>query len=366
MRQLAPVGGTKKPVYLEDCPEFRDWVNCFLELRGMHRFKDDPEWGNRLQKFRNGTVDLSDIAAINARVVTDPSNNLTLPPDVKYATYYNRDRDAINAALFEERCKSLYGTTGNTNDSVMVFSSNLEVQNSTKTYVPFRNCRAFWENCTEHNLDLSRAGRLDPVLRLYRGCHVMIPCNIDVKRGLANGTQATFQKIVLKTNETPRVILLDGNVPVRAVYANQVSHIVLRHCNGRIQPTSFHIQPKRHSFKANMLKPEVLRIANDKYDTLQMRGIQLPVVVNNATTGHKLQGSGVDTLFVHNWNYTTNWPYVILSRVKTISGLFLRTKLTDDLTEYTMPSALTTMLEKFRAKVPTYYTLQQYTQLQQE
>jgi hypothetical protein len=32
----------------------------------------------------------------------------------------------------------------------------------------------------------------------------------------------------------------------------------------------------------------------------------LPVVSNNATTGHKLQGSSVDSIFVHNWIYEKN------------------------------------------------------------
>jgi hypothetical protein len=37
-----------------------------------------------------------------------------------------------------------------------------------------------------------------------------------------------------------------------------------------------------------------------------MKGIQLPVVSNNATTGHKLQGSSVDSIFVHAWIYEKN------------------------------------------------------------
>jgi hypothetical protein len=35
---------------------------------------------------------------------------------------------------------------------------------------------------------------------------------------------------------------------------------------------------------------------------------------NNATTGHKLQGSSVDSIFVHAWIY--EWAYVVLSRVR--------------------------------------------------
>jgi hypothetical protein len=64
---------------------------------------------------------------------------------------------------------------------------------------------------------------------------------------------------------------------------------------------------------------------------------QLQVLVNNATTGHKLQRSGIDSLFVHNWSYVTNWPYVMLSRVKTRAGLFCRKKLSRDLSKYAVP-----------------------------
>jgi len=38
MRQLKPC--RQLPVYADDCIEFKDWVNCFIELEGMHQFKD--------------------------------------------------------------------------------------------------------------------------------------------------------------------------------------------------------------------------------------------------------------------------------------------------------------------------------------
>ena len=31
-----------------------------------------------------------------------------------------------------------------------------------------------------------------------------------------------------------------------------------------------------------------------------MKSLQIPLLVNNATTGHKLQESGVDSLYVYN------------------------------------------------------------------
>jgi hypothetical protein len=85
---MEPVGARKKPVYLEECPEFKDWVNCFFELKGMHRFKEDPEWGLLLQQFCDGNVTLNDIDTINEQVV---QNGTTLPENIKYATYFNRD-----------------------------------------------------------------------------------------------------------------------------------------------------------------------------------------------------------------------------------------------------------------------------------
>jgi hypothetical protein len=50
---------------------------------------------------------------------------------------------------------------------------------------------------------------------------------------------------------------------------------------------------------------------------------------NDATTGHKLQGISKDVIIITSWPtgglaaMFKNWEYVVLSRVRTISGLFL-------------------------------------------
>ena len=49
---------------------------------------------------------------------------------------------------------------------------------------------------------------------------------------------------------------------------------------------------------------------------------QFGVNSNVATTGHKLQGMSKDNLVVTDWNYDKNWVYVVLSRVRTLAGLF--------------------------------------------
>ena len=50
---------------------------------------------------------------------------------------------------------------------------------------------------------------------------------------------------------------------------------------------------------------------------------QIPINMNDATTGHKLQGMSKDKLIVVSWSYISNWIYVVLSRVRTLKGLFM-------------------------------------------
>jgi hypothetical protein len=330
----------------------------------MHRFKQDPEWGELLLRFRDGNMTETDLQKINERVVNPAT---VLPEDIKYATFFNRDRDSINAALFEERCNYLYSRNPNKpiTDSIMIFSDDLQVQNSSDQYIPFINSTSFWEKCAEDDIKMPRgSGRMDPVLKLYLRCRLMLPCNTSVKDGLANGTQATLEKVVLKPGQQSRCILLGGQVPVLAVHASQVSHIVLRHSNERITPPTFTVRPKLHSFRANILKPRMLQVGGKERELLKMKATQLPVIINNATTGHKLQGTGVDCLFVHNWSYVTNWVYVMLSRVKTRAGLFCRKPLSTDTNKYTVPKSLTNMLDQFRARAtPTYWDEDDYNEL---
>ena len=47
----------------------------------------------------------------------------------------------------------------------------------------------FWTTCSENDIKLPRGkGRLDPVLKIYKDCRVMLTTNIDDKNGQANDT----------------------------------------------------------------------------------------------------------------------------------------------------------------------------------
>jgi hypothetical protein len=97
-----------------------------------------------------------------------------------------------------------------------------------------------------------------------------------------------------------------------------------------------------------MPRPAELR-GKSKKIKMTFSANQLPVVVNNATTGHKLQGCTKKNIFVNCFSYAKNWPYVVLSRVKTRKGLYLRLPL-DKSKDYSVDLKLVQMKQIFACK----------------
>ena len=314
-QQLEPVGRGKLPIYKDNnCPYFIDWVNCYIELNGMHRFKKDVRWGKLLMRMQNGELTKEDVEFINTKVVTVHKSR-HLPKDLRYTTYFNRDRDAINTVLFEECCTRLRCHNVSTRDTLIVLADRLEAKTSHGTYEPFHNW-FFWENCGEDDIKFPKDcnGRMDSLLKLNKGCQLMLVFNNNVRRRETNGTTVTLISICLKPNIIPIQILI-GKLPVKAIYASQVVSIVLKHNNPNIIPNTFQLEPIEFRITARILKPKLLQMKEDDCEMVKMKATQLPVISNQATTGHKLQGASINQLFVNNWNYTTNWPYVVLSRL---------------------------------------------------
>ena len=68
----------------------------------------------------------------------------------------------------------------------------------------------------------------------------------------------------------------------------------------KIQPNTFEMFAKEHSFECKLLLPSDMQQTGEDTELFHMKATQFQIIVNNATTGHKLQGSGVENLFVHN------------------------------------------------------------------
>ena len=125
---------------------------------------------------------------------------------------------------------------------------------------------------------------------------------------------------------------------------------VFEHVNKDARPQRFSAKPKTINATARIPTSRESMSSSNPNDKmiLSIEMCQVLVVSNTATTGHKLQGSGVDCLLVSEWFNEASWIYVILSRVKTRGGLFLRGELRPDIALHKIPEKLTKKLNYFR------------------
>ena len=104
---------------------------------------------------------------------------------------------------------------------------------------------------------------------------------------------------------------------------------------------------KHSSVKANYTLPQHWQLGNTT-STMHVSANQLPLMSNAATTGHKLQGSSLDAAYVPDWNYSVNWPYAVISRVRSLRGLFIGKKL-DPTKDYSVPVELQRLMRFFHS-----------------
>ena len=344
--QLKPVGPGKLPIYNDYCPYFHGKLNCFIELDGKWRFKDDKEYGDIMLRFREGEPTLEDIRRINNTchvAVKKP------PAGIQIATHKNVNRDAINTAIFEEYC-----TTNRPSDNsilssaAVIFMDNLTMKNSSETPVPVQSNaikKYFYENCGENDLDVGdKRGRTDPMLKLYYDCPLMLTKNADVPNGQANGSRVRLRSITMKTGEESFPLKLQCGTTVRAMYASQVLALEVEHEAPDIIPRKFEVKSEKVTFTAT------IEMGTEDCIT-GMTGNQFPLISNACTTGHKLQGCTCSLILVNEWYYGSNWPYVVLSRVKTLEGLHIKQALDENLDKYRMPEEMTRMLDAFRSTI---------------
>ena len=84
----------------------------------------------------------------------------------------------------------------------------------------------------------------------------------------------------------------------------------------------FKLLPQKYSVVVTML-PHNIATTKIKFGCSMT---QFPINVNDGTTGHKLQGMSKDYLIIASWpsgGLFRNWEYTVLSRVRTLDGLFL-------------------------------------------
>ena len=165
---------------------------------------------------------------------------------------------------------------------------------------------------------------MDVFLKLTTNIPLMYTENDDVPNGIANGTLCRLVKVVLLPNITSNdfeLINIDGYY-VRTIGASKVDYLVCKFTNS---DRTFHVVAThvkcQISMPIELIPGEIIR------KIVRATVNRFPLLVNYATTGHKLQGQMVSSLYISEWYYGANWPYVVLSRVRTLQGLFFQTPL---------------------------------------
>jgi hypothetical protein len=353
-----------KPICAEDDVLYSDsntasvWentINCAIFLDNSHRFKDDPQFGEILARMRNGKDTREDRKLINKRVVSASNSStttLTLPehaPDACFACSTNKERNGVMAATFKMHIEETHPTIDDDippPDHTLIIEAAVSTTTQTETEDETGNTKTKKRrggrrqrqrrkvSTAFHDIIITQLGdddikstdfasngaKLEPALRIYPGSHHMCITNADLDEGRGNGTLCKCLKAKLRNDGQERRWKNWDGKKVWTVSVDDVEWVEFEHypTNGT-KARTFKLKPQEFSatIKFPLTETITTSVGNAKVK-------QVPVNSNIATTGHKLQGMSKDILIVNDWNYRcVNWVYVVLSRVRTLAGLYL-------------------------------------------
>jgi hypothetical protein len=159
-----------------------------------------------------------------------------------------------------------------------------------------------WSLCGDDNVDAKNNIKIDPCLKLIKGCPVMINSNVEKERNLVKGTLGNFVGVRLKTGCSLHIEDYNG-FKVLAAHISDLDSLYLMLENEK---------------KIVELKPEANSVdisVPSGTSRTKIKGFkicQFAVNLSLATTGHKLQGMTKDVLILSEISLVPNWLYVVL------------------------------------------------------
>ena len=389
-------------------------LNVAIFLEDTHRFRDDPKFGEVLKKLWRGQFDRDDKKYINSRVV-GPNVNLpdVMSGDISYACPSNLQRNQISWGIFDKRIRAnnpLATSNDPPPDHTIIIEADIQSKSSSRAGSSVRVSSSVREmilsTCGDNDIrvtksnskgdknDTSRGGqKIDPALRLYQGCPGMGISNKDLDNGVGNGTAFEVLRVQLKEMASSlRWTNWDG-YKVQTVSVTDVAYVECMHRKPRFLQA---LEAKLNELEAKLdpdtvpgslesviatLKKEIDQATNklkfklkpvsftatasvaidsfsdEKHVFSGVKITQIPMNLNDATTGHKLQvhlpffsvrrillillsyslnslllqGCSREKLIVASFTKQwKNWIYVVLSRVRTLAGLYLLEPLDED------------------------------------
>ena len=141
--------------------------------------------------------------------------------------------------------------------------------------------------------------------------------NSRIDEGLANGTPCRGLYLQLKDGCHFVKENWEGYI-INTISVDDVDHMVcMIECDPSQQPTYFTVKPTN-----GLCNVTLKHFSNIALEPINIS--YLPINSNISTTGHKLQGSTLDSLVINSWTFNVqHWAYVVLSRVRKLNSLVL-------------------------------------------
>lgn len=288
---------------------------CVMLDQGIHRFKKDPEWGKILSRIYCGNMTEDDVKKINTRIIGQvhlPENVNCMETRVAYACLTNATRNQVIRECFyryvRDHCPA-YNCDSEPSTNVVLIKGLV----STKGIIV--GCefhQLLWAVGDDHNVIGLQNIKVDPCLKLFYGCPLVISCNTGEGRNiLFKGTTVNFAGVKWKEGFCPKVENYKGYKVITGS-AGDVESLMVQFQSGVIKEIHTENVSITIKFQGN---PEKLR-------GFQME--QFPVNIALATTVRFMEGLTKDIMIVVDQVKTLHWwMYFVLSRVNSLDGLFL-------------------------------------------
>ncbi|KAI9555071.1 hypothetical protein GHT06_017586 [Daphnia sinensis] len=314
------------------------WKTCLtdvVELTENHRFQDD-KWAVSLERWRINQPSADDIADVNSRFMACTSTT-ELPKNTIIAVPENKTREQGIRFAEQELLSRLGKITESTSTwekrGVLLIQATVTATSKKFNFNPTQDEEEKIRNFNDKQL--KTVGNLYGIL----GNTYVVGKNESVVNGIANGTRAILQSIVLKNTAQIRVLNLEGSKQVHAVFAHDVQCMVFKHTKTSWSTADTFKSLPLGCFPITTTTQNICcRIGSEKKKcTFRIR--QFPCANGLIMTGHKVQGLTTDTIVLgdiskrHQYG-SSGWLYVILSRVRTLQGLTTLTRLTEDSSKF--------------------------------
>ena len=330
------------------------WNACLTDVIILEENKrqNDPEWASSLLRWRINQPTREDIALVNSRLINNEHEveQIFPIPATPIAVCDNESREKALRFTEQEMLRK-NPVELNCQDNCWRSHGFLVIQARIKKLEGHQEVNQKHE---DYIRSLS-SSRLKGTGNLFciKDVPYIITKNQNVSKGIANGTIATIQVVILNEGAVVRTKNLSGQ-PIFAVYADEVRCLVLKHTLKKWE--------EDHSFPSLPegcfpLMATTSRIIVPLGKTDQNFSVKTTLFLCEMAiilTGHKMQGQTLQSVILGNLSRIhkygrTGWIYVVFSRVTSLSGLFLMTPLEENPEKYKSRKEITNEMERLQS-----------------